>query len=66
MGTFFIVPFGDELDLARHPSFHTLSDAQRHAEWSRSRNGKHYHVLKVEWAWTTQTLADLKAEGAIK
>lgn len=67
MALFYIVPFGEPLDVTRHAEFETATAAKQHAQASHDRNGNHYNVVKVESVWVTQTLAQaLLAELAGK
>lgn len=60
---FYVVRRGEGLD-KYHASFHSETPARNYAENLKASLGHNYDVVKVETVWTTQTLADLKAEGA--
>lgn len=60
---FYVVRKGEGLDMY-HYAFHNLKDAKESAENLKKTLGHQYDVIEVKSVWTTQTLADLKAQGA--
>jgi hypothetical protein len=62
---YFVIAYGTDLKLTDFtPRFHNREEAIDWAEKRKVANGKNYHVLKLETIWTTQTLGDLKRQGA--
>lgn len=45
--------------------FNHLSSAKAYVEACKKNTGEHFVIVKVESVWTTKTLADYHAEGAI-
>lgn len=45
--------------LATQPkAFDNFGEARDKAEFLREETGKQYHVIKIQVAWTTQTMAE--------
>lgn len=60
---FYVVRKGEPLEMY-HAAFVAQPKAREYAEGLRRDFGHNYDVISVTTVWTTQTLADLKAEGA--
>lgn len=61
---YYIVPYGALLNASEHPDFNTIEAAIQYAERAHHLTGKHYSILKLEWAgWSTKTLADRTAQN---
>lgn len=60
---YYIVKHGDKFEPENQQAYNNFGAAQQYATESNRKNGNHYRVMEVKSVWTTQTLADLKAEG---
>ncbi len=52
----YVVPYGACVNTNTDPRFETSGEAKDHAETLRDLYNHHYHVLKIQCVYTTQTL----------
>ena len=62
---YYVVRQGDALAMY-HAAYERLEDAMGYAEQLKNLFGRQYKIVKAEPVWTTQTLKDIKDEGALK
>ena len=54
----YVVPHGAAISIDTKERFDSPNDAAEHAHALHQLHGDHYHVVKVQVVWTTQTLAE--------
>lgn len=60
---FYVVRQGEPLE-NYHSAFTSFEQAVEYANQLKHTLGHQYNIIKAEAVWTTQTLADLRADGA--
>ena len=58
----YVVPHGASVNMNTDPRFETSGEAKTHAQALHDSFDHHYHVLKIQTVWTTQTLAEAMGE----
>lgn len=62
----YVIPHNKSIaeHLATQPTpFDNFGDARDKAEYLREETGQHYHVTKIQTAWTTLTLHEEMQKG---
>lgn len=58
----YVVPHGASVNFYTDPKFDNALEAKEHAQALYDSFGHHYHVMKIQTVWTTQTLAEAMEE----